>query len=405
MDEAPPKSASAGEVFAAFLKLGLTAFGGPVAHLAQFRREFVERRGWVSEADFDDLQAFCHLVPGFASSQLGMAIGLRRAGLAGALGALAGFVAPAAAAMMALAYLEPGLSRAFGSGWIHGLKVAAAGIVLQALFAMARTLAVGPIRAGMAIGAGAGLVVASGPTAQIFVLVAGALFGLAFLRERGADTPTSPTSTPTGAAAKESRRAIAALIVFALFLVLSPFAAQLLASPSLGLASVFFRTGALAFGSEHVVLPLLQAEVVERRWLDSEALLASYGAVHALPGPIFSLAAFVGAAQEGAPAGWLGGLVALGAISLPSLLLVLGALPYWDRLRARAGARAALAGVNAVVVGLLAAAVWDPVLANTIQQPADWAMVAAAFVFLTVARLPPWLVVAGFAAATGVFLA
>jgi chromate transporter len=402
MDEAPPKSASAGEVFAAFLKQGLTAFGGPVAHLAHFRREFVERRGWVSDADFDDLLAFCHLAPGFASSQLGMAIGLRRAGLAGALGALAGFTAPAAAAMLALAYLEPGLSRAFGSGWIHGLKVAAAGIVLQALVAMARTLAVGPIRAGMAIGAGAGLVVASGPTAQIFVLLAGALFGLAFLREQGAGALTSP---PAGTTAKNSRPAVAALILFALVLVLSPFAAQVLASPSLGLASVFFRTGALAFGSEHVLLPLLQAEVVERRWIDSEALLASYGAVHALPGPIFSLAAFVGAVQDAAPGGWLGALVAVGAISLPSLLLVLGALPYWDRLKARAGARAALAGVNAVVVGLLAAAVWDPVLASTIQQPADWAMVAAAFVFLTVARLPPWLVVAGFAAATGVFLA
>jgi chromate transporter len=395
MDEPPPPR-RAWEVFTAFLGQGFTAFGGPVAHLSYFRREFVARRGWLSEAAFADLLALSQFLPGPASSQLGMAIGLRRAGYAGLLAAWIGFTLPAGAAMIALAYLEPRLTEAWGSGWLHGLKVAAAAVVLQAVATMARTLAAGPIRSGMAIGATAGLVIAHGPVPQILALIAGGLFGLALLREPAPATPDAPQTQAIPPAVS-----ITALAVFALLLGLLPFLAGALQSPTLGLASVFYRTGALVFGGGHVVLPLLQSEVVGRGWLDRDTFLAGYGAVQALPGPLFSFAGFVGAAQHVAPGGWRGGLTALTAIFLPSLLLVLGVLPFWDRLKTRPAARGAMAGVNAVVVGLLAAALWDPVLTSTVRQPSDWALVAAAFVFLAVARLPPWLVVIGFAAATG----
>jgi len=402
MDEVQPNAdradaASAGAVFLAFLRQGLTAFGGPVAHIGYFRRDFVERRKWLSEGDFADLLALAQFLPGPASSQLGMAIGLRRAGGLGLLAAWLGFTLPAAVLMIALAYASPWLGDTFGGGWRHGLKVAAAAVVAQALWAMARQLARGPERAGMAIGAAAGLMLShGGPAAQMLALVAGAGFGWALLREPAPDTPDLVRPPPPG------RAPLAALAAFAVLLGLAPFAAAALHAPLLGLASVFYRTGALVFGGGHVVLPLLQSEVVGRGWLSRDTFLTGYGAAQAMPGPLFGFAAFVGAAQTGAPGGWLGGLVAVSAIFLPSLLLVAGLVPYWDRLKQEPAARGAVAGVNAVVVGLLAAALWDPVLTGAVRQPRDWALVAAAYIFLAVAKLPPWLVVIGFAVATGV---
>lgn len=402
MDETPPPSRAwashAGEVFQAFLVQGLTAFGGPVAHIGYFRREFVERRAWLSEAAFADLLALAQFLPGPASSQLGMAIGLRRAGYLGLLAAWLGFTLPAGAAMIALAYLAPRLEGGWGEGVLHGLQVAAAAVVMQALVAMARVLAVGPIRAGIAIGAAAGLFVSHGPAPQILAMAAGGLFGLIMLREPGAVEPDDPATHRV-----PPKVSATAFSVFILLLGALPFLAEWLDSPTLGLASVFYRTGALVFGGGHVVLPLLQSEVVGRGWLDQDTFLGGYGAVQALPGPLFSFAGFVGAAQNVAPGGWRGGLVALVAIFLPSLLLVLGVLPFWDRLKALAGARGALAGVNAVVVGVLAAALWDPVLMSAVRRPSDWALVGAAYVFLGVARLPPWMVVLGFAATVGAF--
>ena len=399
MDETPPPRRAL-EVFLAFLVLGLTAFGGPVAHLGYFRREFVEKRAWLSEAAFANLLALSHFLPGPASSQLGMAIGLRRAGLPGLLAAWVGFTLPAGVAMIALAYATPYMTAEWGSGWLHGLKIAAAAVVLQALVAMARTLAIGPIRAGLAIGATAGLVIAHGPVAQILALSAGALFGLLMLR----DEPVP--EVPDDPAARTVSKAVSmgALVAFALILGLLPFLAAWLQSPTLGLASVFYRTGALVFGGGHVVLPLLQSEIVGRGWMAADPFLAGYGAVQALPGPLFSFAGFVGAAQAGTPGGWIGGLVALVAIFAPSLLLVVGVMPFWDQLKTRPAARGALAGVNAVVVGVLAAALWNPVLSSSVRTVADLALVVAAFVFLAVARLPAWLVVIGFAAATGLLL-
>ena len=398
MDEAQPKAREASRVFLAFLRQGFTAFGGPVAHIGYFRREFVERRGWLSEGAFADLLALCQFLPGPASSQLAMAIGLRRAGWPGFIAAWIGFTLPAAAAMILLAYAAPQLQESWGGGWIHGLKVAAVAVVAQALVQMARTLARGPVRAGMAIGAAAGLIIASGPMSAIFAIAAGAAFGYALLRD-DAPAPDAPDLAP--AKPGDFRVAAAALAAFVFLLGALPFAAAALREPLLSLASVFYRTGSLVFGGGHVVLPLLQAEVVDRGWLDRDTFLAGYGAVQALPGPLFSFAGFAGAAQHVAKGGWVGGLIAVTAIFLPSLLLIAGVLPFWDRLKVRAEARAALAGVNAVVVGLLAAALWDPVLQSTIARPSDWALVAAAYVFLAVAKLPPWLVVLGFAAATG----
>jgi chromate transporter len=396
----PAPAGDAREVFLAFLRQGLTAFGGPIAHLGYFRREFVEKRGWLSEAAFADLLGLAQFLPGPASSQLGMAIGLRRAGYLGLVAAWIGFTLPAALAMLAFAYLAPQVSQTWGEGWLHGLKIAAAAVVIQALVAMARTLATGPIRAGMAIGAGLGVLIAhgSGSAPQIFALIAGGLFGWALLRDEPWNAPDDAVSH-----AVPREVSVGALAVFGLLLAALPFAATLLQSPTLGLASVFYRTGSLVFGGGHVVLPLLERDIVGRGWLDQDTFLAGYGAVQALPGPLFSFSAFVGAAQNYAPGGLTGGLVALVAIFLPSLLLVLGVLPFWDRLKGYPQARGALAGVNAVVVGLLAAALWNPVLTSTVQRPSDWALVAAAWVFLAIARLPPWLVVIGFAVATGLW--
>lgn len=400
MDEpAPIRTATAGHVFLAFLWQGLTAFGGPAAHLGYFRREFVERRGWLSDRAYADLIALCHFLPGPSSSQIGMAIGLRQAGVAGALAALAGFTLPAAAAMIALALFLPQITAQIGDGWVHGLKVAVAAVVLQAVIQMARTLAVGPVRAGLAIGAALGLIIAQSPVAQIIVLAAGGLFGMALLR----DTPADPAPDET-VQVLDTGSAVFALALFALLLIGLPIAASLLANPGLGLASVFYRTGSLVFGGGHVVLPLLEREVVDRRWIDPQTFLTGYGLVQALPGPLFSFAGFVGAAQRYGPTGVVGGLIALFGIFLPGLLLITGVLPFWDRLKRAGWARGLAAGVGATVVGVLAATLWDPVLMETVHRPADWALVAAAFVFLQVARAPPWLVVIGFAVATAVFL-
>jgi chromate transporter len=395
----PERAITALDVFLAFLRQGFTAFGGPVAHLGYFRREFVEKRGWLSEAAYADLLALCHFLPGPASSQMGMAIGLRQAGVAGALAAFLGFTAPAATAMIAFALLKPRLSESFGDAWLHGLHCAAAAVVLQAVVQMARTLAVGPIRAGMAIGAGVGLFLVQGPAAQVATLAAGGLFGLALLR----DTP-APSAPDDAAQTVDTGSALISLGLFVVLLVGLPVLAALLANPGLGMASVFYRTGALVFGGGHIVLPLLEREIVDRRWLDPQTFLAGYGVVQALPGPLFSFAGYVGASQRYGPGGIVGGLIAIFSIFLPSLLLITGVLPFWDRLKREGWARGVVAGVGATVVGVLAAALWNPVLMIAVREPADWALVLAAFVFLQVAKLPPWLVVIGFAVATGVFL-
>ena len=403
MDETPPPDPGGhpGEVFGAFFRQGLTAFGGPAAQAAAFRREFVERRGWLGEAAFADLFAMAQFLPGPSSNALGMAIGLRRAGPIGLIAAALGFALPAGAAMVGLAYLLPNLDVGWGDGVLHGLKLAAAALVAQAVVAMARPLADDPIRAGIAIGAAAGLYVAHGPVAQILALGAGAVFGLAFLRPPSPASPAAPDDPAARGLPAEA--GMAALALFVLILGVLPFLAGLLDQPLLGLASVAYRSGALAFGDGQALLPLFHGEVVLHGWMERDALVAGYGAMNALPGPSLSFAGFVGASQMVADGGWVAGVVALAAAFAPSLLLVAGVAPFWDRLKLRPATRGAVAGVNAVAVGLLAAALWSPALTAAIERPSDWLLAIGAFVFLAVARLPAWLVVVGFAVAMGAF--
>lgn len=378
---------SAWTIFIVFLRLGLTSFGGPIAHLGYFRSEFVSRRAWVDERSYADLVALCQFLPGPASSQVGMGIGFARGGIGGALAAWAGFTLPSTLMMILIALGIQHWGR-MPEGVVHGLKVVAVAVVAQAAWGMMRNLCPGRLHKLIMIGAAAFLVALPSAWNQIIVIVAGALLGRwAFARH--------PTSGPAQSMARiDGGVALGLLIVFALLLIGLPVMASALGSATLAMLDVFYRVGALVFGGGHVMLPLLQSEVVPPGWVSNDTFLAGYGAAQAMPGPLFTFAAFLGASASGPVSGWAGGLLALVAIFLPSFLLILGALPFWDRLRGNAAARAALAGVNAAVVGLLLAALYDPVWKSAILAPADFALAAAALLALTRFRAPPWLVVA-----------
>jgi chromate transporter len=388
----------AAEVFRVFLRLGLTSFGGPIAHIGYFRHEFVERRKWLDEQAYADLVALCQFLPGPASSQVGFSLGLMRAGYGGALAAWTGFTLPSAIVLVLFAYGASALSGPVGGGLVHGLKLVAVAIVAQAVWGMARALCPDRIRASIAVVAALLILFSASSIAQIGAILLGGIAGLALCRAEQS-TGVSHFAVPVSRAV-----GLAALAVFSVLLIGLPVLARLSPDSGIALFEAFYRSGALVFGGGHVVLPLLEREVVDGRWLDRDTFLAGYGLVQALPGPLFSFAGFVGAAQTYGPRGITGGLIALFAIYLPSLLLITGVLPFWDRLKREARARGAVAGAGATVVGVLAAALWDPVLTTTVQRPSDWALVAAAYIFLQVAKLPPWLVVIGFAIATGVFL-
>jgi len=386
------------EVLGAFLRLGLTSFGGPIAHLGYFRDEFVARRKWLDERTYADLVALCQFLPGPASSQAGMAIGISRAGLPGALAAWLGFTLPSALALIALAY---GLAHfgAGGAGWLHGLKVVAVAVVAQAVWGMARSLT--PDRPRVSLAILAALVMLAWPTAlgQVAAIVAGGIAGRLWLAAPAVAGPS------TAAFPIRHGWAIAAWIAFFALLVGLPFAAKLTADPTVAVIDGFYRAGSLVFGGGHVVLPLLRAEVVPPGWVSNDAFLAGYGAAQAVPGPLFTFAAYLGAVMTVPPGGWLGGLMCLVAIFLPAFLLVVGALPFWDRLRASAAAQSALAGVNAAVVGLLLAALYDPVWTSAIRGPGDFGLALAALGLLVFWRAPPWLVVALTAAGGGALAA
>jgi len=390
---ARPTRRSALEVLAAATRLGLTSFGGPIAHLGYFRDEYVVRRQWVDEHTYADLVALCQFLPGPASSQVGIALGIFRAGLLGGLAAWLGFTLPSAIALIAFAIGVRELDLS-GAGWLHGLKIAAVAVVAQAVWGMARSLCPDRERATMAIVAA--LAVSAWPTAwgQVLVILIAGVVGLRLLpRSEGADAPRIrvPIGRPLG---------IAALGVFFALLVSLPALRYLTPSHPLAVFDSFYRVGSLVFGGGHVVLPLLQAEVVPPGWVSNEQFLAGYGAAQAVPGPLFTFAAYLGAVMGPRPNGWAGGAFALIAIFLPSFLLVVGVLPFWDDLRARAQFQAALRGINAGVVGLLLAALYHPVWTSAIHAPADFALALAAFGLLSLWRVPPWLVVA-FAAAGG----
>jgi chromate transporter len=386
-DEA--RQGNAGEVFAVFLKLGLTSFGGPVAHLGYFRNEFVERRRWLEEQTYADLVALCQFLPGPASSQVGISIGLMRAGYLGALAAWTAFTLPSAIALVAFAYGLAASGNALGSGWLHGLKVAAVAVVALAILGMARTLAPDRERASLAVVALA--IALAVPTAwgQIGAILVGAVVGAVFLKAQSPSAPASlklPTSRVSG---------ITALAIFAVLLAGLPIVAVTTGDQTIRLFDTFYRVGSLVFGGGHVVLPLLQAEVVPSGWISNDAFLAGYGAAQAVPGPLFTFAAYLGAVIGG----WKTAIVCLVAIFLPSFLLLIGILPFWDGLRRKETAQAVLRGVNAAVVGLLLAAFYNPVWTSGIFTRADFGLAAIAFLLLFLWRTPPWLVVVLCAAA------
>lgn len=384
-----PADRSAWSVFLIFLRLGLTSFGGPVAHLGYFRSEFVERRRWLSEAAYADLVALCQFLPGPASSQVGIALGLMRAGYRGALAAWAGFTLPSAIALIALVLGMAQAGDAVSAGALHGLKVVAVAVVAQAVWGMARSLCPDAPRRALMLATAVLLIAWPGTVAQLLAIgVAGAI-GLAWLRP-AADAPHEPLAVPVTRGAG----AVWLVVFFALLLGL-PLLVAAWPSPALAVVDAFYRAGALVFGGGHVVLPLLQASVVPTGWVDGDAFLAGYGAAQAVPGPLFTFAAFLGASLQSAPTGWAGGLLALAAIFAPAFLLITGALPFWDGLRARPHVRAALMGINAAVVGLLLAALWNPVITSGIRGVGDALLALAALVALMRWKWPPWAVVAG----------
>lgn len=376
------------EVFGAFLKLGLTSFGGPIAHLGYFREEFVARRKWLDERAYSDLVALCQFLPGASSSQVSLALGLGRAGWAGAFAAWLAFTMPSAIALILFAYSVERWATVASSGVVHGLKVMAVAVVAQAVWGMARHLC--PDRQRAAIGFCAALGVMAAPSAlgQLGAIAFGAAMGRWVLRlERlpPAQHRRYPVSRRVGALM---------LVVFAALLVLLPLLASATGSTLWSAIAAFYRAGALVFGGGHVILPLLEAGVVQPGWISSNAFLAGYGAAQAVPGPLFTFAAYLGAAMPQPLGGWQGGLILLLAIFAPAFLLVSGALPFWEQLRQRPNVQRATAGVNAAVVGILGAALYDPVWTSAIHTKADLMLALAAFALLVVGRLSPvWVVI------------
>ena len=374
-----------GEVFSAFLKLGLTSFGGPIAHLGYFRDELVVRRGWLDDGAYADLVALCQFLPGPTSSQVGFALGMMRAGWPGALAAFAGFTLPSALVLLAFAMTATGLSGPVGDGALHGLKIVAVAIVAQAVLGMARTLCPDRERAAIAAAAVAVLAFAPGAFGMVGAILLGAVLGLGL--GRGTAAPVGghvllPVSRGVG---------LGALAVFLSLLVLLPLAAP--HGPGLAVVDSFYRAGSLVFGGGHVVLPLLQAEVVAPGWVTADDFLSGYGAAQAVPGPLFTFAAYLGAVSGPAPNGVAGAALALVSIFLPGFLILTAALPFWDRFRALPRAQSLMQGANAAVVGILAAALYAPVFTSAIGDLRDFALALAGFVLLTAWKAPPWAVV------------
>ena len=378
---------TASAVFLAFLRLGLTSFGGPVAHLGYFHDEFVVRRKWLDERAYADLVALCQFLPGPASSQVGIGVGLSRAGLPGAVAAWIAFTMPSAIALILFGYGVTEFGDAASSGALHGLKVVAVAVVAQAVWSMARSLCPDAKRATLAALASIGVLAVPSPLAQASAIVVGGVVGWALLR---ADAATDHVDL--GVRVNRSV-AIAALALFFAGLIGLPVLASAFPSQTMALVDSFYRSGSLVFGGGHVVLPLLQSEVVAPGWVSKDAFLAGYGAAQAVPGPLFTFAAYLGTVMTGAPNGIAGGLICLLAIFASSFLLVIGALPVWDALRRIGAVRNALLGVNAVVVGLLLAALYDPVWTSAILSAADFGLALAAFTLLVFWKTPPWLVV------------
>lgn len=389
------KEGTAAEVFTAFLKLGLTSFGGPIAHLGYFRDELVTRRRWLSDSAYADLVALCQFIPGPASSQVGFALGMMRAGWLGGLAAFVAFTLPSALILLVFGLTATTVSGPIGTGALHGLKIVAVAIVAQAVWGMARSLCPDRARATIAVVAVALLAVLPGVIGMISAIIMGAAAGL--MLGRGSASPLGGyIAMPVS-----KGQACIALVAFTALLCGLP----LLAGSSQGWAVLdsFYRAGSLVFGGGHVVLPLLEAEVVSTGWVSPEQFLAGYGAAQAVPGPLFTFAAYLGAVFGTGPTGVLGAAIALLGLFLPGYLLLIGALPFWDIFRTKPQAQSAMQGANAAVVGILAAALYAPVFTSAIADMRDFALALACFVALTLWRAAPWLVVLA-AAAGGIAL-
>ena len=383
----PAARQPAAAVFLAFLQLGLTSFGGPVAHLGYFREAFVVRRRWIDERSYADLVALCQFLPGPASSQVGIGIGLSKAGLPGALAAWVAFTAPSALALLAFGYGVAAFQEVIPAGLLHGLKVVAVAVVAQAVWGMARTLCPDAPRVTLAVLAAAAVLAAPTPLVQVGVILAGGLAGIALLRAE-IDARHATLSIDIGKGV-----AITALALFFALLVGLPLLSAAYPSQALALVDSFYRSGSLVFGGGHVMLPLLQSEVVPPGWVSRDAFLAGYGAAQAVPGPLFTFVAYLGTVMGPEPNGLTGAALCLVAIFTPSFLLVIGTLPFWDALRHLPLVQRALVGVNAAVVGLLLAALYDPVWTSGILSPGDFALALGAFTLLAFWKVPPWLVV------------
>jgi chromate transporter len=393
------REGSALEVFRIFLRLGLTSFGGPVAHFGYFRGEFVARRKWLDEVSFADIVALCQFLPGPASSQTAISIGMLRAGLPGGLMAWLGFTMPSTLALIAFGYGVAWFGDLSQAAWLHGLKIVAVAVVANAVWGMARNLCPDKERASVAIAAAILATALPSTLGQVGAITAGGFIGWAWL----AGTPRG--DGPPLAVNMPRALSIASLALFFVLLGGLPLLRAAVPSQAIAEFDAFYRSGALVFGGGHVVLPLLQAEVVPPGWVSNDAFLAGYGAAQAVPGPLFTFAAYLGTVMGPAPNGWLGGLICLVAIFLPSPLLLVGALPFWDSLRRQKAVQAALNGINAAVVGLLLAALYNPVWTSAIFSPRDFAIGITAFLLLALWAAPPWLVVVLGAVATALLAA
>lgn len=382
----PEKHASFVSILLIFLRLGVTSFGGPVAHIGYFREEFVNRRKWLSDQSYADLVALCQFLPGPASSQVGLALGMSQAGFRGALAAWCGFTLPSALALILVAYGATQPDGLISAGVVQGLKLIAVAVVAQAVWGMALSLCRGRIEIAVMLGAACAMLVMPTIWLQPALIALAALIGWLLL-ERPADAEHAQLPVQLSMAAGKRL-----LLVFAALLLILPLLSALIPSAALTLFDLFYRIGSLVFGGGHVVLPLLQAETVPTGLITEDLFLAGYGAAQAVPGPLFTFAAYLGTAMNTLP-GWLGGMIALVAIFTPSFLLVAGVLPFWDHLRRHTGVRAALAGVNAAVVGLLLAALYTPISTGTLHAPVHFALVLLAFAALHIWKLPVWLLV------------
>ncbi len=381
------RRARALEVLLAFSKLGVSSFGGPIAHIGYFREEFVVRRRWLDEHAYADLVGLCQFLPGPASSQVGFSLGLMRAGYLGGLAAWTGFTLPSAIALVLFAHGASALQGSLGTGLLHGLKLVAVAIVAQAVWGMARTLCPDRERATIAMVATLVILISASSGAQILAIALGGVAGL-WLCRTAPQAPTGhvsvPVSRPVG---------LAALAIFLLLLVALPVWRSLGASQALALFEAFYRSGALVFGGGHVVLPLLREAVVAPGWVSDDVFLAGYGAAQAVPGPLFAFAAYLGAVVTPPPHGSAGAALSLVAIFLPGMLVLVGTLPFWDAFRRRVSAQAIMRGVSAAVVGLLGAALYHPVWTSSVETPADLGLALVGFVLLNAWRAPPLLVV------------